>query len=76
MSIRATGRLLGVDKDTVNHWLPVLGRHCQGVMNYFLALTQQLRHQPQSSCNLLLNKELWHVMRRGFKQVVASPSYR
>ena len=35
MSIRATGRLLSVDKDTVNHWLPVLGRHCQGVMNYF-----------------------------------------
>jgi IS1 family transposase len=35
LSIRATGRLLGVDKDTVNHWLPLLGRHCQGVMNYF-----------------------------------------
>ncbi len=34
MSIRATGRLLSVDKDTVNHWLPVLGRHCQSVMNY------------------------------------------
>ena len=29
MSIRATGRLLSVDKDTVNHWLPVLGAHCQ-----------------------------------------------
>ena len=35
ISIRATRRMLGVDKDTVNHWLPVLGRHCQGVMNYF-----------------------------------------
>src|SRR6266849_2440585 len=35
LSIRATGRLLDVDKDTVNHWLPVLGRHCQRVMNYF-----------------------------------------
>jgi len=33
MSIRATGRLLSVDKDTVNHGLPVLGRHGQGVMN-------------------------------------------
>src|SRR2546428_6369791 len=30
LSLRATGRLLGVDKDTVNHWLPLLGRHCQG----------------------------------------------
>src|SRR5262249_57820034 len=35
LSIRATGRLLGGDKDTVNHWLPALGRHCQDVMNYF-----------------------------------------
>src|SRR5215831_12572850 len=33
LSIQATGRLLGVDKDTVNHWLPVLGGHCQNVMN-------------------------------------------
>jgi transposase-like protein len=32
LSILATGRLLDVDKDTVNHWLPVLGRHCQNVM--------------------------------------------
>src|SRR5438128_5152555 len=35
LSIRATGRLLDVDKDTANQWLPVLGQHCQGVMNYF-----------------------------------------
>ena len=35
LSIRATGRPLGVDKDTANHWLPVLGQHCQSVMNYF-----------------------------------------
>jgi transposase-like protein len=35
LGIRATGRLVSVDKDTVNHWLPVLGQHCQGVMNYF-----------------------------------------
>ena len=35
LSIRATGRLLGVDKDTANHGLPVLGQHCQSVMNYF-----------------------------------------
>ena len=35
LSIRATGRLLDVDKDTANHWLPVLGQPCQGVMNSF-----------------------------------------
>ena len=50
MSIRATGRLLDVDKDTVNHWLPVLGRHCQGVMNYFF------RHLHLRECQL---DELW-----------------
>jgi transposase-like protein len=27
LSSRATARLLRVDKDPVNHWLPVLGRH-------------------------------------------------
>ena len=50
MSIRATGRLLGVDKDTVNHWLPILGRHCQSVMNYFF------RNLHLSECQL---DELW-----------------
>jgi transposase-like protein len=50
MGIRATGRLLDVDKDTVNHWLPVLGRHCQGVMNYFF------RHLHLRECQL---DELW-----------------
>lgn len=50
LSIRATGRLLGVDKDTVNHWLPILGRHCQRVMNYFF------RNLHLSECQL---DELW-----------------
>jgi IS1 family transposase len=50
LSIRATGRLLSVDKDTVNHWLPVLSRHCQGVMNYFF------RNLHLRECQL---DELW-----------------
>lgn len=50
LSIRATARLLGVDKDTVNHWLPGLGHHCQGVMNYFF------RNLPLAECQL---DELW-----------------
>ena len=50
MSIRATGRLLSVDKDTVNHWLPVLGAHCQHVMRYFF------RHLHVLECQL---EELW-----------------
>lgn len=50
LSIRATGRLLSVDKDTVNHWLPTLGRHCQRVMNYFF------RNLHLHECQL---DELW-----------------
>lgn len=50
LSIRATGRLLDVDKDTVNHWLPVLGRHCQHVMTYFF------RNLHLHECQL---DELW-----------------
>jgi hypothetical protein len=50
LSIRATGRLLGLDKDTANHWLPMLGQHCQSVMNYFF------RHLHLHECQL---DELW-----------------
>ena len=50
MSIWATGRLLSVDKDTVNHWLPVLGAHCQHVLRYFF------RHLHVLECQL---DELW-----------------
>jgi len=50
LSLRGTSRLLSVDKDTVNQWLPVLGRHCQGVMNYFF------RNLHLRECQL---DELW-----------------
>jgi len=49
-SIRATGRLLSLDKDTVCHWLPQLGIHCNGVMSYFF------RNLHLSECQL---DELW-----------------
>ena len=50
LSLRATGRLVEGDKDTVNHWLPILGHHCQGVMNYFF------RNLHLHECQL---DELW-----------------
>jgi IS1 family transposase/transposase-like protein len=53
MSIRATGRLLCVDQDTVNHWLPGLGAHCQHVLRYVF------RHLPVRECQL---DELWTFM--------------
>ncbi len=46
LSIRATGRLVEVDKDTVMRWLPILGQHCQGVMSYFF------RHLHLVECQL------------------------
>ena len=49
-SIRATGRLLNLDKDTVCHWLPRLGAHCNRVMSYFF------RDLHLSECQL---DELW-----------------
>jgi len=45
LSIRATARLLGVDQDTGNHWWPVLGRPCPGVMNHFFRSLH--RHECQ-----------------------------
>ena len=50
LSIRATGRLLRVDKDTTNHWLPMLGQHCQNVMHSFF------RNLHLHECQL---DELW-----------------
>jgi IS1 family transposase len=49
-SIRATGRLLNLDKDTVCHWLPRLGEHCNRVMSYLF------RDLHLSECQL---DELW-----------------
>jgi hypothetical protein len=50
LRLRATGRLRGVDKATVNPWLPLLGRHCPGGMNYFF------RNLHLRECQL---DELW-----------------
>ncbi len=50
LSIRGTGRLVEVDKDTVMHWLPLLGQHGQGLMSYFF------RNLHLAECQL---DELW-----------------
>lgn len=50
VSIRATGRLIEADKDTVQRWLPILGQHCGGLMNYFF------RNLHLTECQL---DELW-----------------
>lgn len=49
-SIRATGRLLNLDKDTVCRWLPRLARHCNQVMSFFF------RNLHLHECQL---DELW-----------------
>ena len=62
VSIRATSRLVEVDKDTVNHWLPTLGLHSQGVMNYFF------RNLHLGECQL---DELWTFIYKKEKQLTA-----
>ena len=57
MSIRATGRLLGVDKDTANHGLPILGQHCQSVMNYFFRNLHLLECQLDELWTFIHKKE-------------------
>ena len=46
LSMCATGRLVGVDKDMVNHRLPVRGEHCRRVMDYYC------RDLPLRECQL------------------------
>jgi IS1 family transposase len=62
MSIRAASRLVEVDKDTVNHWLPTLGRHGQELMNYFF------RNLHLKECQL---DELWTFVYKKEKQLTA-----
>lgn len=50
LGVRATARILEVDKDTVNHWLVCLGTHCGAVMAY------HFRHLHLTECQL---DELW-----------------
>ena len=50
VSICATGRLIEVDKDTVQRWLPILSQQCGHVMNYFF------RNLHLTECQL---DELW-----------------
>lgn len=50
MSLRATARVLGVDKDTVCGWLCQLGEHCAHVATY------HFRHLHLTECQL---DELW-----------------
>ena len=55
LGIRATGRLLGVDKDPANHGLPMLGQHGQRVMHDFF------RNLHLHECQL---DELWTFIRK------------
>jgi IS1 family transposase/transposase-like protein len=50
LALRATGRLFGLDKDTLCSWLPRLGEHCNKVMSYFF------RNLHLDECQL---DELW-----------------
>ena len=60
LAIRATGRILEVDKDTVCQWIPRLGRHCLRVMAYFF------RNLHITECQL---DELWTFVRKKEKHL-------
>ncbi len=55
LGVRATARILEVDKDTVNRWLGYLGTHGAEVMAY------HLRHLHLTECQL---DELWTFVKK------------
>jgi len=57
LSIRGTGRLVEVDKDTLMHWLPILGQHGQGVMNYFFRNLHLVECQLDELWTFIYKKE-------------------
>ena len=54
-SLRGTGRIVGVDKDTVCAWLDKSGRHCRAVTTYLF------NNLHMSECQL---DELWSFVRK------------
>ena len=55
MSLRATGRILEIDKDTADQWVVRLGEHCADVMAY------HFRQLHLTECQL---DELWTFVRK------------
>lgn len=54
-SLRGTGRIVGVDKDTICAWLDKAGRHCRAVSAYLF------NNLPITECQL---DELWSFVRK------------
>ena len=61
-AIRATGRNIDCDKDTVAHWLRVVGPHCLRILKYFF------RQLHLSECQL---DELWTFVYKKEAQLTA-----
>lgn len=60
LGVRATARILGTDKDTVDHWLGRLGQHCAQVMAY------HFRNLHITECQL---DELWTFVKKKEEQL-------
>lgn len=54
-SLRGTGRIVGVDKDTICEWLDKAGRHCRAVTTYLF------NNLHMTECQL---DELWSFVRK------------
>jgi IS1 family transposase/transposase-like protein len=54
-SLRGTGRIVGVDKDTICEWLDKVGRHCRAVTTYLF------NDLHMTECQL---DELWSFVRK------------
>jgi len=57
VSIRATARLMECDKDTVCHWLPRVGQHCQDVRQYFFRQLHLTECQVDELWTFVFKKE-------------------
>ena len=60
LGVRATARILGTDKDTVDHWLGRLGQHCAKVRAY------HFRNLHITECQV---DELWTFVKKKEEQL-------
>ena len=72
-SLRGTGRIVEIDKDTVCDWLDRAGRHCRAVTTYLFDTLHITECQVDELWSFVRKKEAPHSIGLRGKQIVSQP---
>ena len=74
-SLRGTGRIVEIDKDTVCDWLDRAGRHCRAVTTYLSDALHSTECQVDEFWSFVRKKEAHLTVTRGCWRSMAMPGY-